>query len=159
MYVLVTDARGRLTLRKAGPWRRFVVRVKAAGLDGKLARGEEPEVCEYLAVRAQQLTSPRFRRVLAASLRRLLTEPGRPTARPTGLPMVSGRRIRAAAADLTALAERLEAPGPVLVRGVALTRQLLTEGTGPLYERALYDGHGPGALRDAARRAASALAS
>jgi hypothetical protein len=155
MYVLVTDARDRLTVRKVGAWRRLVVHVSSVRLDSQLALGQEPETSELLAVRAQQLTSPRFRRVLAASLRRLLTDSGRPTARPTSLPLVSRARVRLAAPDLAALAERLDGPEPVLVRGVALTCQLLSEGSGPLYE-----GHGPGAaLRDAARRAASALAS
>ena len=44
-----------------------------------------------------------------------------------------------AADELDVLADRLAAPGPVDVRGVAQVHLLLTDGTGPLYFRGATD--------------------
>jgi hypothetical protein len=148
MYVLVTDEQDRLILRKLRPWHKLLVRLRAWKLDKELARGDEPESHEYLAVRAQQLISPRFRHGVATSLRRLADG----TDWRAHMCMVNWARIIRAAADLAELADRLEAPGPVPARGVALACQLLSEGTGPLYQDL-----GPNALGGAARRAVSAL--
>jgi hypothetical protein len=149
VYVLVTDDSGRLTLRKLRPWHAVLARLQAGQLDSELARGDDPESCEYLAVRAQQLTSAQYRHGLAVSLLRLLDGPSWPvTTR-----LVSRTRIATAAAELAELATRLEEPGLLPARGVAMVVQLLSESTGPLYLD-----HGPDALRDAARRAAQALA-
>jgi hypothetical protein len=149
MYVLVTDDSDRLTLRRLRAWHRLVTRLQAGGLDRELARGDDPESCEYLAARAQQLTSTRYRHCLAESLRRLLAGSGWPAS----ARLVSETRIAGAADDLAELAARLEGAGPVPARGVAMASELLSEGTGPLYKN-----RGPDALRDAARQAVAALA-
>jgi hypothetical protein len=148
MYILVTDGNDRLTLRRLRSWHGLVTRLQAHGLDSELARGDDPESCEYLAARAQQLTSARHRHDLALSLRRLLTG-SNPMA---SMRLMRGDHIARATAELAELAARLEAPGTVPARGVAMVSQLLTEGTGPLYSD-----QGPDALRDAARLAASEL--
>jgi hypothetical protein len=169
LYVLVTDDSGRLILRKPRPWHRLLARLRASKLDKALARGADPESCVYLAVRARQLLSARLRHRLAAGLRRLVdgtawradaweVSTWEVTLWEVSVWQVETRQVRAArisqvAADLAALADRLEMPGPVPVRGVALARQLRTEGSGPMYQDL-----GPNALRGAVLEALSALA-
>ena len=148
MYVLIDDDGDRLALCRLRPWHGLLARLQAGGLDRELARGDTPESCEYLAARALQLTSARHRHGLAASLRRLLAGSGCAMS----MHLVRGDRIAQAHAELAELAARLEAPGAVPARGVAMVSQLLTEGTGPLYTD-----RGPDALRDAARRAVREL--
>jgi hypothetical protein len=150
MYALVVDDRDDMVLRRLGPRYALAARFRAGTLDRELARGDSPESCEYLAARAQQLTSARYRRSLAASLGRLLADAdGRPSARN----FVARGQVAAAAEELTELADRLRERGPVPARGVAMVCELLREGTGPLYRD-----RGPAAVRHAARRAIQALA-
>lgn len=149
MYVLVDDDFDRLVLRKLRPWHVLLARLQAGSLDRELARGDTPESCEYLAVRAQQLSSPRYRRALAASLQRLVTGE-RSTASMQYL--IGRKRVAAAADELSDLAERLRQPGLVSAHGVAMVSELLREGNGPLYQD-----RGPAALRHAAQRAIQAL--
>jgi hypothetical protein len=148
-YVLV-DENEQTVVRRLRPWQVLMARLQAGTLDQELARGDSPESCEYLGVRAQQLTSARYRRMLAASLRRMLAEADGPRGNRRFVPR---KQIATAADELAELAERLCAPGPVPVRGVAMACELLREGTGPLYR----DG-GPGALRYAVTRVIGGLA-
>jgi hypothetical protein len=149
MYVLVDDERDRLVLRRLRPWHVLLAHLQAGSLDRELARGDAPESCEYLAARAQLLSSPRYRRGLAASLQRLVTGTGGAV---SVRHFVARRQVAAAAGELSELAERLREPGLVSARGVAMVCELLREGTGPLYQN-----RGPGALRYAATRAIQAL--
>jgi hypothetical protein len=80
MHVLVHDDLGRLMLRRLRPWHRVLARTRAARLDRELAGGTSPEASATLAARAMQLTSPGFRRDLAASLQRILAAAGKPPA-------------------------------------------------------------------------------
>ena len=83
------------------------------------------------------MTSMKFRRDLAASLRRILAaEPRVPLQ-----PRVSIRmaRIRQSAPELAELSGQLLQPGPVPARGVAMVCELLTDGAGPLYREACRD--------------------
>jgi hypothetical protein len=142
MHVLLDDDLGRLTVRRLRPWHRWLARGLAERLDRQLADGARPEASAILAARAMFLTSAGFRRVLAASLRRILTAstspdgPGWPPA--TGVarrPHVPLRRDRIArsASELAGLAGFLARQGPVPAQGVAMVSQLLTDGGGPLY--------------------------
>jgi hypothetical protein len=149
VYVLIDDDFDRLVLRKLRPWHVLRTRLQAATLDRELARGDAPESCEYLAVRAQQLSSPRYRRALAASLQRLVS--GGNTAASMHY-LIGRKRVAAAAGELSDLAERLREPGLVSARGVAMACELLREGNGPLYQDC-----GPAALRHAALQAIQAL--
>jgi hypothetical protein len=146
MHVLLEDGSGQLILRRMTPWHRLLARGRAAGLDRRLADGARPESDPVLAARAMMLTSARYRRALAASLRRLagaaVSAPTRPrpmtAARSAGAarqPYVPLRRDRIArsATELAGLADRLAARQPVPARGVALVCQLLSDGGGPLY--------------------------
>jgi len=152
MHVLLEDDLGRLTLRRLRPWDRIRARCLAARLDRELARGARPETNADLAARAVRLTSMRSRRELARSLQRILAAAlpvgsrGGPTAadrsaRVPRYPYVPVRpdRISRSASELAELAAHLTQPGPVPARGVAMVRQLLADGGGPLYRRACRD--------------------
>ncbi len=140
MHVLLEDERGLLTLQRPRPWDRIRARCLAARLDRELARGARPEASVSLATRAAQLTSMKFRRDLAASLQQMLAAAGFSPVqvRKPHVP-IRQARIRQSAAELAELASRLVQPGPVPVRGVAMTCQLLTDGGGPLYREACRD--------------------
>jgi hypothetical protein len=84
-----------------------------------------------------------MRRALARSLQQLLDD-----AASEGPPRFTGvrvrvppGRIRQVADELQLLIDRLLTPGPVPARGVALVRELLADGSGPLYY-----GHEPDGL-------------
>lgn len=71
---------------------------------------------------------------LAASLRRVLTDAARP--RPSITRIQPAReRVRRAAPELELLARRLASADPVDPRGLALARDLVSDGAGPLYWR------------------------
>ena len=72
MHALLDDDLGHLTLRRLRPWHRLLARGLAPRLDRQLADGARPEASAILAARAMFLTSARYRRGLAASLRRML---------------------------------------------------------------------------------------
>jgi hypothetical protein len=164
MQVIVNDDQGRLTLRRLGPWQQLMAHGRAAQLDRALASGASPETSVSLATRAAQLTSTKFRRDLAASLRQVLLTAALPAipagaamsrgplaaAHPLRTPLRSGR-IRQSAPVLAEVASRLLEPGPVPVRGVAMVTELLTNGAGPLYRDT------PDDLAVLAARAADAL--
>ena len=99
MHVLVHDDLGRLTLRRLRPWHRVLARARAARLDRELAGGVSPEASATLAARALRLTSPGFRRDLAASLQRILAAAGEPPAI-TRSPAAAARPPRADSAAM-----------------------------------------------------------
>jgi hypothetical protein len=129
---------------------RFAARLRAGRLDAALAAGVAPEEDPALALRAQRLTARRERSALAMSVLRSLDD-----ARSSGgylrVP-VSRVQVREAEGELSLLAQRLSAPGPVAARGVALVRALLGDGLGPLYDDRSVQELGP-----VVRRAADAL--
>jgi len=87
------------------------------------------------AWRAAELTSPRERRLLARSLRRLVSElQGRAMPGPVPVDRVA---LCPYAPDLHNLSKRLaDLSRPVSPAGVILLTRLLTEPVGPLYDRA-----------------------
>jgi hypothetical protein len=146
MQVLLDDDLGRLTLRRVRPWHWLLARGLAARLDRQLADGVRPEANALLAARAMVLTSIKYRRGLAASLRRILVASVSPETRPR--PMAASRSAGAArqpyvplrrdqiarsAAELAGLAGCLAEQDPLPARGVAMVSQLLTDAGGPLY--------------------------
>jgi hypothetical protein len=152
MLVMLDDDLGRLTLQRVRPWHLMLARFQAGRLDRELAGGADPEQCASLAARAMQLTSEKSRRGLAASLLRLREASTGPGAIPLRVP-VRWERLSQATAELGELASHLLAPVPVPARGVAMVSQLLSDGTGPLYDAASRED-----LRASAQRAAEALA-
>src|SRR5438094_134831 len=103
MHILLDDDLGRLTVRRLWPWHRLLARCLAPSLDRQLADGVRPEANAVLAARAMVLTSVRYRRGLAGSLRRLLAASVSPQPRPrlmvasrsagTAAPPGSGRHL------------------------------------------------------------------
>jgi hypothetical protein len=124
--------------RRAGLRDRLMARLRAASLDRELARGVAPESCGALTLRARTLIGPPARATLARQLRRVVSDA---RGGHVWLSRISVRRpeVLDAAAELDVLADRLAAPGPVDVRGVAQVQVLLTDGTGPLYFRGATD--------------------
>jgi hypothetical protein len=106
-------------------------------LDRELADGWAYDAAEDRACRARQLADNVTRHQLACSLRRVVAAAESPRA----VSFSSAVPVRRVAVvgwreALLGVAERLEQPGPANPCGVARTRVLLTDGTGPLYNRA-----------------------
>ena len=105
-----------------------------ASLDRRLAAGQAPESGRLLAVRAQQIVTLGRRRELARNWERLLAVAAAgPSSRPRAL--LCRDRIVAAATEVGDLAGHLRAPLPVAATGVAAARVLLTDATGPVFNR------------------------
>ena len=77
--------------------------------------------------------------VLARSLTKIVAAADAPVGHLLRAPVCRGT-VQQSRAELTAVAGRLAASGPVGVRGVARLRTLLADGTGPLYQPAAPEG-------------------
>lgn len=122
-----------LGLRPSGPADRMRARVFGASLDSQLAAGVPPESSRLLAARAREIVTLPRRQALARDWEHLLR-----VAR--GAAPGQARRVRAApiakeGPAIRELAERLGTPLPVGARGVAMATVLLTDATGPVYNR------------------------
>jgi hypothetical protein len=151
MLVLLDEA-GCPIARTAHPWDRIAARLHAFSLDRDLAAGASPDASVALALRAQMLVRPRYRRGLARSARRVLTAA---TQSPLGSRLavpVCRDRVAGSSAEFADLIGRLLATGPVEARGVAQASVLVADASGPLYRRA-----SAGDLRARVRDAADAL--
>jgi hypothetical protein len=117
-------------------WNKLIARFAHHQLDLALANGAEPGESAALALRARRLTDEARRRELARTIRRLVrgaNARGGPSLLQVG-PLHG--RVTAASEELDWLASRLTAPTQVSPRGVAQALLLITDGTGPLYNRA-----------------------
>jgi hypothetical protein len=130
---------------------RIVARLRAHALDRELARGVAPESGGALTLRARALIGPTARATLARQLRNVVSDARGGHVWLSRVP-VQRPEVLDAANELGVLADRLAAPGPVDVRGVAEVQVLLTDGTGPLYFRGATD-----ELRASVARALSRL--
>jgi hypothetical protein len=124
-----------------------------AALDRRLAAGADPARDPELAARAAVLLRRTTRRQIAAGLESAVAAAYDNGRHPlsAAAPVAVGS-VRDSLDQLTALAERLRAPEPVRPQGVALARELLVDGTGPLYAH-----QGGGALEQVAISALAAL--
>lgn len=137
---------------QGGGGRRFLDWALARRLDEALARGDRPDSSVLLAFHAQVLQSLPMRHKLARDLSSIVhASRGTRTSREerSGIPWAV---VSAAFDDLDDLALRLRAPEATAPRGVALTRLLLTDRSGPLRS-----GSDPAALSAAAGVALAAL--
>lgn len=140
-----------LILHRVNAWDRIRARLQAPALDRALARGADPESGVALSLHACRLIAPETRRQLAHSLRTAAALSETPIRR--GVPVRAyGLHVFLARRHVCALADRLEQPDPVDLRGVALVRVLLTDGGGPLHHN-----RGADRLIAAAREALAAL--
>jgi hypothetical protein len=119
--------------RRAGLRDRLEAWLRAGSLDRELASGVAPETCGALSLRARALIGPGARSRLARQLRRVVDDARGGHAWMTRIAVRP--EVLVAADELNGLADRLAAPGPVDVRGVAQVRLLLSDGCGPLYFR------------------------
>ncbi len=117
----------------------IAVHLAAARLDAELAAGTSAEAGPLHARRARTLVAPRARRSLARSWEHLLSLAAQPPHGLSGRVPIRRARVLHAEPEIRALIDALEASGPVPARGVALARQLLTDGAGPVYNRAAAD--------------------
>jgi hypothetical protein len=144
MLLLLDERTDALVVRSARPWELVKAGLCAQHLDEELARGASPDASGPLALRAQTLARESFRHGLARCARQILAEAERPLPaqpRPRRGPAVPvcRDRVRAAAAELAEVIDRLQLPGPLPVRGVAQVSVLLGDGSGPLYHRGSRD--------------------
>lgn len=114
-------------------WDRFLARALAPSLDRELAAGCLPGFSRPMAIRAERLTSPAGRRSLADGWERVLDQANRPPAALTPRGPLCRGRIAAAEGDVRDLLAVLGGALPIAVRGAAMAHELLTDGTGPLY--------------------------
>lgn len=132
--VLIREADGPCVAvpRWGGLWR-LKVWLFSAGLDRALAAGVSPDSSFQLSLRAHALLSSPRREGLADELRSLIGQAQRSRGcfDPT-LPL-SRAAILACRDEIEELAERLEDPEPVDVRGVALVHTLLRTGDSPVF--------------------------
>jgi hypothetical protein len=107
--------------------------LRRGSLDRSLAAGADPAASPELARRASQVTSPRFRTGLAASIRNLLDtaeEPRRPL---TSAVPIQRQEILGERTLLLELAADLESGDELKPRGIVLVERLLTGGDSPVY--------------------------
>jgi hypothetical protein len=132
--VLLLASEDAVVGRRARLRDRVIAWLRAGALDRELARGVAPESCGPLELRARALIGPSMRKTLARQLRRVVNDARGGHAWMTHVP-ICRPEVLDAAAELDVLADRLAAPGPVDVRGVAQVQLLLSDGCGPLYFR------------------------
>ncbi|MFY0405475.1 hypothetical protein [Solicola sp. PLA-1-18] len=112
---------------------RMLARLHAHGLDARLAHDADPDASPLLAARAAWLVSTRHRAGLADEWLQVLgSTRGTGAVLDTRAP-VARAAVRAAAPQITALADALRGPSPVDVATVARARRLLTDGTSAVY--------------------------
>ncbi len=143
--LLLIDPDSPHQLRAAGnrTWTRLAVRLLASSLDRQLAEGRPPESNRLLAARAQVLVAPAMRADLAANLARVVARSRwAPVVRSPKVPL-NRNSIVACDPVLQVALDALVAPRPMLARGIAIISQLLSDGTGPLYNN-----RGAGELHD-----------
>jgi hypothetical protein len=115
---------------------RVRVLLRRRRLDRELADGCAGDASDERAWRAGDLAGPATRRQLACSLRRVVADAERPRAALLSHAVPVHRQAVVAWREaVLGVAERLERPGPVNACGVARVVVLLTDGTGPLYNR------------------------
>jgi hypothetical protein len=130
---------------------RLTARLRAAKLDRQLAVGVIAPTGSALAAHESRVVSAAERASLARTLRHVLRD-----ARVGGLVLssrlpVSIPNVLAAEEVIDAITLRLHSPRPVSARGMARLRQILGDGTGPLYR------YGRGDLRGRLGAALAAL--
>jgi hypothetical protein len=115
------------------------VRLRRWSLDDRLAEGEDAAASAELALRAEQLVSPKVRLELADELCRTVRaaeQPPRPLS--AALPLQREPVLRARE-RMIELADDLAFGPEINPRGVALVERLLRDGGSPLYGPPVYD--------------------
>lgn len=130
---------------------RLVARLRSGHLDRMIAVGVPAPLGSAQAAHETRLTSSAERESIARSLRSTVTDArGRGVLLSSTLPL-HVPNITAAEDVIDAVTLRLHSPRPVNARGMARLRQILSDGTGPLYR------YGRGDLRGRLGAALAAL--
>ncbi|MGO9791093.1 MAG: hypothetical protein ACLP8S_16825 [Solirubrobacteraceae bacterium] len=124
-------------VRALGP--RLLATVRQAELDRRIADGADTSDDRELAVRAWQIPRAHARPRLASALDTILLDAERSTPARRWSVRVCRQEVEVARGEIQRLAERLRDPRPVRPCGVALTRRVLSDGTGPLYATSAND--------------------
>ena len=111
----------------------MTARLRAARFDRALAVGVPAPAGSALAAHAARLTSVAERHAVARALRRAVCDAKDTRATRSGRVPMHRANIASAEALIDEVTLRLHAPHPVSARGMARLRQLLSDGTGPLY--------------------------
>jgi hypothetical protein len=124
----------------------LLAHMRALWIDRELAQGVAPWRSPAHAARALQLTTSLRRRALAAGLERLVEHSEQPPSRfrHSGPIPPCREQVREAAPVIFAITSRLRDGAPLDARGVALLKDVITDGAGPCYEHSRRD-----ALNDA----------
>jgi hypothetical protein len=119
----------------AGTLRRLSVRLRRGGLDCELAAGVNPGASPDLELRAWQLVQHSSRRRVARGLRRAVreTQNHRLNELNSVVP-IPRRAVTQWSQGLLDVADAIEHSDRVSACGIALALELLTDGTGPLYD-------------------------
>lgn len=134
--LVVVDRRDQqLRIRRNRRWSRGLARLLSAGLDRQLAAGRSPESSPRLAARAQVLVSPAMRRGLALDLTNLIEQANRPIVMRNPRAQINRLGILACEPQIRATTAALLTSAPAAARGVAALTVLLSDGTGPFYNR------------------------
>jgi hypothetical protein len=127
--------------------------LRRSSLDRRLAAGANPDECDDLRRRADQLRASVHRRELAAALLTLVEQAEGPPPPISASASIDRRSIRAARSDVIALALDLGATDlEASARGIVLVQRLLCDGASPVYARL-----STAALTQALREAHAAL--
>jgi hypothetical protein len=110
---------------------RTAARLRAGALDRALIAGADPSSSPQLAARACALTSRRTRAVIAAGIERVIRAAHEPAARSRITPRRSS--VKSTVGELDELAGLLRSRSPLYARGIAMLRELLRDGAGPVY--------------------------
>ena len=125
----------RFTRRNSRGFRRPLVALLAPVLDSRLAAGRSPESDGLLAARAERLVSVSTRRRLVQRWEKMVgLAHAAPRPRSPHAPLCRGRIVDAMG-DVRVMLNALSTPFPVSARAVAMASRLLSDGTGPLYNR------------------------
>jgi len=112
---------------------RLLARVRAHGLDRRLADGAAPYASLLLARRAAVIVGRPVRVELADDLERILMLARTGEPRRLGAVPVRRHEVLVAAEPMRRLIGALRGPGPLAPRGVAIARRLIHDGTTPMY--------------------------
>lgn len=133
---------------RPGALARLVARLRADSLDAELAAGRAPESCPIRALRAEWLVRPATRNRLAGDWEHLLDEAAKTGPTPAYRIPICRNRVLSSETEIRRMTELLRATVPVPASGVARASHLLSEASGPIFDR-----RSPVDLSDAVREA------
>jgi hypothetical protein len=114
---------------------RLSVRLRRRGLDRQLAAGVNPDTSPDLELRAWQLVQHASRRRVARGLRRAVREAqSHRLNEPSSVVGIPRQAVTQWSQGLLDIADAIDQSDCVSACGIALALELLTDGTGPLYD-------------------------